>query len=154
VETLPLETRKVFLRFGMVLGKNGGALQRTLPIFKLGLGAVMGKGKNMISWITIDDVIGSIDHIIKHKEISGPVNMTSPYPVTSKKFYKTLAKTLSRPCFLSIPSIFIELIFGQMGKELLDTSSNVYPQKLLTYGYTFIYPDINKAFNHLLEKES
>lgn len=153
VESLPKETRKVFLRFGTVLGKNGGVLQKIIPIFKVMLGGVIGGRKNKISWITIEDLVGSIQHIIDHKEISGPVNLTTPHSVTAKEFYETIAKSLSRPCFLSIPSIFIKLFFGQMGSELLDTSVDVYPKKLLTYGYNFKYPELKGAINHILENK-
>jgi uncharacterized protein (TIGR01777 family) len=143
--------RKVYLRFSMVLGKSGGALQKILPVFRMYLGAIMGSKKTMISWISIQDVLLAIDHIIKTEEIRGPVNMASPTPITSEEFYKEIASQLHRPCFLTIPSFVVKLLFGQMGTELFLTNSNIVPKKLLDSNYLFRHCQIKETLTHILE---
>jgi len=143
---LPEETRCVSLRLGMVLGESGGALKKMLPLFKKGLGLIMGDGKTMISWIRVEDVGFAIEHIISSKMLSGPINLVSPQVVTSKTFYQTLAKTYGRSCFLFFPKLLINLVFGQMGRELFLANANIYPKKLLDSGFHFRYTELKLAF--------
>jgi len=137
--------RVVNIRLGMVLSPNDGALKRMLVPFKLGLGGVIGTGKQYISWIAIEDVLGAIYHIIKNEDIIGPINLVSPNPVTNKYFTKTLAKTLHRPALIPLPSYIAQLFLGEMAKELLLASTRVIPKKLNKSGYHFIYPTLESA---------
>lgn len=146
-------TRKVYLRFAMVLGSSGGALKKIVPIFRLYLGAIMGKRKTMISWISLEDVLLAISHIIKDTSIAGPVNMASPNAVTAELFYNKIAKSLNRPCLVTIPSFMIKLIFGKMGQELFLTDSNIYPKKLLDTNYSFCHCHLKEALTHYLEDQ-
>ncbi|MFN7181720.1 MAG: TIGR01777 family oxidoreductase, partial [Planctomycetota bacterium] len=142
--------RVVNLRFGVVLSRVGGALPSMLVPFKLGLGGKLGNGKQYMSWITIDDVINIIYELILNNNLSGPVNIVSPNPVTNSDFTKTLGKILNRPTIVGVPSFIIRLLFGEMGKSIFLSSLRVYPEKLLSYGYKFLYPDLECALKHVL----
>ncbi len=144
--------RTVFLRIGVVLSPRGGALRRLLLPFKLGLGAKIGSGQQYMSWIGIDDVIGSIYHTIHNEQLYGPVNVTAPNPVTNSEFTKTLGRVLRRPSFFKIPEGVIKLKFGEMGKEILLSSTRVRPDKLLKSGYEFRHPKLKGVLEHLLGK--
>lgn len=141
-------TRIVFARIGIVLSAQGGALKKMLLPFKLGLGGQIGDGKQMMSWIAIEDVVRAIQHILKDRTISGPVNLVSPNPVHNKSFTKTLGKVLHRPTILPMPEFAVRLIFGEMGEALLLSSTAVNPKVLLDTGYKFSYPFLEKALEH------
>ncbi|RVU86107.1 TIGR01777 family protein [Leucothrix sargassi] len=147
-----LGIRTCYLRTGVVLDKNGGALTRMLPPFKLGLGGPIGSGKQYMSWIHRDDIVGIIHHIIEDNTLAGPVNGTAPEPVTSKAFATTLGKTLKRPAFMPLPGFVVKFLMGDMGKELLLSGQRVIPEKALTSGYTFKYPALDDALNVILSK--
>ena len=142
--------RVVFLRIGIVLTPRGGALEQLLPAFKSGLGMILGDGNQMMSWIAEDDFLGVVYHVINNENISGPVNVTAPNPVTQREFSKTLSKAIRRPAILRLPGWIIKPIFGQMGKEVLLSGSCVIPQKLVSTNYNFLYPDLENALVHLL----
>ena len=142
--------RVCYLRTGIVLGSDGGALKPMQIPFKFGLGASLGDGNQWMSWIHIEDVIRSILFIIQNKEISGPVNIVSPNPVINKEFSKTLANSLNRPLFFSIPKVVIKILLGEMGSELLLSSQFVVPEKLIKNGYTFKYTDLNDALKAII----
>ncbi len=144
------ETRLVKIRTGIVLGKNGGALKKMLIPFKLGLGGKIGSGEQFMSWIDIDDAINAINFIIKNNKISGAVNLTSPNPVSNANFSKTLASIVKRPCIFDMPKFITEILFGQMGKELLLKGQKVYPQTLLQNGFEFKYSDLEKSLSKIL----
>ena len=137
-----LGVRTCITRLGVVLGKNGGALEELLPIFRLGLGAKIGSGKQFFSWVHIDDVIGAFNFLIKDKTQKGIYNLTSPNPVTNYRFTKELGKMINRPTVLTIPKFVIKMIFGEMGDKLLLNGSAVYPKKLLDSGYEFQFKTI------------
>ncbi|MDF7807138.1 TIGR01777 family oxidoreductase [Pontiellaceae bacterium B12219] len=143
--------RTVNLRTGIVLSKQGGALAKMLPPFKLGGGGVMGSGKQYMSWISLDDMVEAILCIIKDKTVSGPVNMTAPHPVTNKEFTKTLGKTLKRPTVMPLPSFAARLIFGEMADALLLSSTRVEPVKLVKAGYQFKHHDLKTALEDILK---
>ncbi|PCI08556.1 MAG: TIGR01777 family protein [Gammaproteobacteria bacterium] len=149
-ETLGIRT--CFLRTGIVLGKKGGALSKMLPAFKLGLGGSMGNGGQWMSWVHIDDLIGIMLHIIKHKDIRGAVNGTAPNPVTNKDFSSTLARVLKRPAFMSIPAFVLKLMLGEMAQELLLSGQRVMPEKILAAGYVFQYAELNDALSDVVGK--
>lgn len=141
-------TRVITARFGIILGEEGGALEKLTKIVKLGLGAPIGTGKQWFSWIHKSDLIESIHYLMSHPDISGPVNCTSPYPVTNRELMKSLGKALKRPVFLPpIPGFLIKLVLGEFGNTIIK-GQRVYPAKLMESGFTFRYPtlpiDLNK----------
>ena len=140
-------TRVVHARFGAVLSGEGGALKKMLTPIRLGLGGKLGSGKQWVSWIGIDDVLGACDHCLMREELCGPVNFTSPEPMTQEEFVKTLAKSVHRPAFCHLPSWLVKVVFGEMGKELILSSQKVKPEKLLKTGYAFRNPDIHAALS-------
>lgn len=141
--------RVVNLRFGIVLSTEGGALAKMLPPFKLGLGGVMGSGRQWMSWISRDEIPHIITHILQHEELHGPVNAVSPCPARNREFTQMLAKTLCRPALLPAPRFLLELLLGELGRELLFASTKVQPSRLLESGYVFREPDLTTALNHL-----
>jgi len=146
------DIRTVFLRIDVVLSPVGGALQRLLPSFNMGLGGKVGSGKQYLSWISMDDLIGSVYHAMDDDNLSGPVNLVAPNPVTNLEMTRTLAKVISRPALFTLPAWLIKLVFGEMGKEVLLSSTRVIPEKILAAGYRFRHPDLEGALRHLLGK--
>ncbi len=144
------EIRIVYLRTGIVLSPEGGALKTMLLPFKLGLGGVVGSGKQFMSWIDIEDEIRAIYHCLKTESLHGPVNLTAPNPVTNREFTKTLGKVLSRPTFLPMPAFLARLAFGEMADEMLLASAKIIPEKLQKTGYEFKYPELEDSLKHLL----
>jgi hypothetical protein len=141
-------TRVVTLRTGIVLGRDGGALKQMLLPFKLGIGGKMGSGKQLMSWIHIDDMVAAIMHIQANKQLNGPVNMTANNAVTNKEFSQNFARTLRRPCLFTTPSPVVKCLFGEMSDVLLF-GQNVKPTKLLASGYIFKYCQLTTALDNL-----
>lgn len=146
-----LGIRVINLRIGIVLSKDGGALAKMLLPFQLGLGGEIGNGKQYMSWVDIDDVIGIINHILVDDNIKGPVNVVAPNPVTNKEFTKALGKVLHRPTLLPIPSLGLKIIFGPMADELLIEGQKVMPVKLQASNYKFKYADLESSLRHSLD---
>lgn len=142
--------RVVNLRFGIVLSAAGGALATMLPPFRLGLGGPIGSGEQFMSWIAIDDVIGAVLHALASADLSGPVNTVAPNPVTNREFATTLGRVLSRPALLPLPAFAVKLLFGEMGEELLLSSTRVQPERLKQSGYEFRFPELEGALRHVL----
>lgn len=142
--------RVVNLRIGMVLSPYGGALQQMLPIFKLGLGGKMGSGDQYVSWIVIDDLVRVVDYTIHQEKLAGPLNAVTPYPVTNQEMTKILGHILHRPTFLAMPNFMVELVFGELGKEVLLSSERVKPKKLEDAGFQYQYPHLEEALCKLL----
>jgi uncharacterized protein len=134
--------RTVQLRLGTVLSTRGGALKRLLPFFRWGLGGRLGPGTQYFSWISVEDVVRAILFILKTPSLAGPVNFSSPFPVTNAELTKLLGKALKRPTLLPVPSVMLNLLLGEMGQELLLSSTRVYPQKLLQAGFEFNNPEL------------
>src|SRR5262249_44095656 len=132
--------RTVNLRIGIMVSTTGGALQKMLVPFRMGVGGNMGAGTQWWSWIHVQDLIGSVHHLLKSDLIQGPVNAVSPRPVTNAEFTKTLAAVLSRPAIFPMPAFAARLAFGQMADELLLASQRIEPAKLISSGYPFQYP--------------
>jgi uncharacterized protein (TIGR01777 family) len=143
--------RVVNARFGVILAVNGGALKKMLPPFRLGLGGKVGNGKQWMSWIALDDVIGGINFALAHDSVRGPVNFVAPNPVTNAEFTKTLGKVLSRPTLLPIPAFGVRLAFGEMGEALLLGGQRVAPAVLQTADYQFLFPQLDGALRHALK---
>ncbi|MCM8532219.1 MAG: TIGR01777 family oxidoreductase [Lentisphaeraceae bacterium] len=141
--------RVVKLRIGVVLTPAGGALQKMLPAFKLGLGGPFSSGKQYMSWIAIDDLIDIMAFALEDEKYSGVINAVSPEPVTNKEFSKTLGKVLNRPTVLPVPAAILKMIPGGMGKELFLASNRLEPAKLKELGYEFRHPDLLGTFKHL-----
>lgn len=145
-----LGIRTCLLRTGVVLGKGGGALQKMLFPFKLGLGGTIGKGTQWMSWIHLDDLTGIIVYCIDHDSLEGPVNCTAPNPVNNKIFTKALGKVLKRPTFLPVPVVIVKLLMGQMGEELLLTGKKILPKKIVKKGYKFKFEQVDKALLNIV----
>ena len=147
--------RTVFLRFGIVLSPQGGALGKLLLPFQLGMGGKISSGRQFMSWIGIDDAVGAIHHTIFNDQITGPVNLVSPHPSTNKEFTRILSNVLSRPSCFTIPKKAIEIAFGkEMGRETILSSTRVKPAVLEKVGYQFRHPGLASALAHLLGKNN
>jgi uncharacterized protein (TIGR01777 family) len=146
--------RVVHLRFGIVLSPAGGALAKMLTPFRMGVGGKFGNGRQYMSWIALDDVIGAIRHAIAKPDLSGPVNVTAPNPVTNYEFTKTLGRVLGRPTFFAVPAFAVRLAFGEMADALLLSSTRVEPSRLLATGYSFQFPTLEVALSHLLGRNA
>lgn len=143
--------RVVCLRIGVVLSPKGGALNKMVTPFKIGLGGVIGSGEQYISWIAIDDLVEAILYILTHEEIQGPVNAVSPNPVQNKDFVKALGDVLHRPALFPLPAFAARLAFGEMADELLLSSARVYPMELQKSGFQFKHPQLPEALHSLLK---
>ena len=138
------------LRSGMVLSPTGGALAKQLPLFKLGLGGRFGSGRQWQSWISIDDEVGAIEHLLT-AAVVGPVNLTAPQPVTNSEFTDVLARALHRPHLPFVPSLGPKVLFGtELVRNVLLTGQRVIPAKLTESGYVFRHADFETALRHLL----
>ncbi len=137
--------RVVNLRIGIVLSPRGGALQEMLTPFRLGVGGVVGSGKQYMSWIALTDLIGLIDFLLHREEVAGAVNATGPEPVTNRQFTKALGRALGRPTVLPVPGFAIKLAFGEMGDKLLLHGQRVLPARAQEAGYGFVYRDVASA---------
>jgi uncharacterized protein (TIGR01777 family) len=146
--------RRLIIRTGMVLGPNGGALDRLVQPFRFFLGGHTGTGKQWNSWIHIEDVIQSILFLMESKDLRGIFNLTAPSPLKNKDFCQAIGTVLGRPSWLPIPGFFLKLIFGELAKEALLSSQRVYPKRLKGAGYKFIFPDAKKALADILGKTS
>jgi uncharacterized protein len=146
--------RVVNTRFGIILAANGGALAKMLPPFRMGIGGKIGSGKQWMSWIALDDVIGGIKFALTNEALRGPVNFVAPNPVRNSEFTKALGKALSRPTLFPIPAFGVRLAFGEMADALLLSSQRVEPRKLETSNYQFQYPNLDSALRHVLGKSA
>jgi uncharacterized protein (TIGR01777 family) len=144
--------RVVTMRFGVVFSPAGGALAKMLMPFRMGVGGVVGSGKQYMSWITISDLMGAIIHALKTESLCGAVNGVAPSPVTNAEFTKTLGRVLGRPTVLPMPAFAARLAFGEMADELLLASTRVLPSKMLASGFVFRDPELEPALTNLLAK--
>lgn len=145
-----LGVRTTVLRFGMILSRHGGALPRMLTPFKLGLGGQLGSGRQWISWIALEDVVGVIRSTLQDERFGGPVNVVAPNPVRNADFTRGLASALRRPALLPAPAFALRLALGEMADELLLASQRVKPEKLAELGFRFRYPDLEPALRATL----
>ena len=135
---------------GFVLAKEGGGLAKMLTPFKLGLGGVIGSGKQYMSWIALDDLVRTIKFSLSSHALSGPVNATSPHPVTNREFTKTLGSVLKRPTIFPMPSFAARLAFGEMADDMLIGGVRVEPHVLEAARFDFAYPQLEVALRHIL----
>lgn len=143
--------RTVLLRTGIVLSKDGGALATMLTPFKFGVGGVVGSGKQWMSWISLDDVVGIINFALENENLRGAVNVVAPNPVTNEEFTKTLGEVLYRPTFLPLPAFAVNLVFGEMGDALLLDSTRVEPKRLKEAGFGFEFTELKLAIEHAVK---
>jgi len=136
--------RVVTMRSGVVISRRGGVLARMLPPFRLGLGARLGSGAQVMSWITLADYAAIVSFLLAHPEITGPVNLTTPHPVTNAEFTSALATAVHRPGLLFLPEPALKLALGGVSSDIL-ASARVMPRRLEAAGYRFRYPDLPAA---------
>jgi uncharacterized protein len=144
--------RVVILRLGVVLSSKGGALAKMLTPFRMGVGGIVGSGKQYMSWIAIDDLVRIIIHALKTESFNGPTNAVAPNPVTNAEFTKSLGRALRRPTVFPMPAFAARLALGKMADELLLASARVVPPKLLASGFVFRHPDLESALADLFGK--
>jgi uncharacterized protein (TIGR01777 family) len=146
-----LGIRVVRARFGVILSKQGGALPQMIRPFQFGVGGKIGTGKQWLSWIALDDVIAILRLAVENANITGPLNVISPQPVTNADFTKILATVLHRPALFPVPAYSLRLIFGEMAEALLLSSQRVLPYQLQKLNYQFHHPDLAAALTAILK---
>jgi uncharacterized protein len=144
--------RVVHLRFGVVLSPCGGALRAMLTPFRLGLGGVVGSGRQYFSWITLDDAVRAIVFALQNESLTGPVNIVAPAPCTHREFTRTLGRVLRRPTLLPLPAWLARLLLGEAADALLLAGQRVQPQRLESAGFTFEHPGLEAALRAVLER--
>lgn len=147
---LNLGMRVVHLRLGVVLSRKGGALGRMLPLFRFALGGRLGTGTQWMSWISERDLVSAAWFLMERDDLSGPVNLTAPQPVTNADFTRSLAAAVQRPALLPAPESALRLAFGEMARQTMLASQRVLPKRLENAGFRFQDPDIGSAFRALL----
>ncbi len=143
--------RVVITRFGIILGKEGGALGQMIPLFRKYLGGPLGSGNQWFSWVHIEDLTRAFLFLLEHFEISGPVNFTAPNPVRNRELAKAIGKAMGRPSSLPAPGFMLKLVLGEFGSILLE-GQRVIPQRLLKSGFQFRYPEIEKALQQIIRE--
>jgi uncharacterized protein len=144
--------RVVHPRTGIVLNPKGGALEKLLPFFSLGVGGKIGSGRQWMSWVALTDVVDAFDFLLSDTTLEGAVNLTAPNPATNAEFSKTLATVLGRPAFATVPEFAVKLLYGQMGQETVIAGQRVLPTRLLAAGFRFQYPELEGALRHELDR--
>jgi uncharacterized protein (TIGR01777 family) len=148
-----LGIRVVLARFGIVLAREGGALAKIVLPFKIGAGGKLGSGKQWMSWVALDDVVGILRLAIENASVRGAVNVVAPQPVRNEEFTKVLAKVLHRPALFPAPAFALRLALGEMADALLLSSQRVLPQALEKAGHQFLNADLPSALNSILKKD-
>ena len=144
--------RTLLLRTGIVVDSKAPFLKRQLPLFKLGLGGRLGSKDRWVSWISLDDEIAAIIWLLEHEDISGPVNLAAPNPVTNQEFTKTLGRVLRRPTLLPVPKLFPSMLLGRELIDALTESTRVAPKALTDHGYPFAHPHLEPALRDALDR--
>jgi uncharacterized protein (TIGR01777 family) len=144
--------RVIHPRTGPILSTLGGALAKMLTPFKLGLGGVVGSGKQYLSWITLDDAVAGLCHLVDHQQhFEGPVNLVAPNPVTNREFTHLLGHAIKRPTAIPLPAVAARLALGEMADELLLASQRVSADRLRASGFAFQFPELEGALQHVSE---
>ena len=141
--------RTVQSRFGVIYAKEGGAMQKMLPPFKMGVGGKLGEGHQIVSWIHIDDLVRAFEFIIKTPELKGPINFTTKHTLSNIEQTKILGRVLHRPTFLAVPEFALKIVFGEGSIVMLD-SKDVYPKKLLDSGFEFRFDRFEDALRDIV----
>ncbi|MEI7948076.1 MAG: TIGR01777 family oxidoreductase [bacterium] len=140
------------VRLGVVLSAAGGALKKMLLPFRMGLGGVIGSGKQYMSWVGLDDVVEMIQHVIVNDSLQGPVNLVSPNAISNREFTRLLGHALHRPALFPMPAFAARIAFGEMADDLLLASTRVVPKKLMASRYTFRHPHLEELLKHILSQ--
>ena len=144
--------RVVNARFGVVLSKDGGIIKKLLPVFQLGGGGVIGNGQQYLSWVSLSDAVRALQFLLESPKLSGPVNVVAPQPATNAEFTAAMGKALFRPTILPFPAPAAQLLFGEMGNEMLLGGQRAVPKKLEAAGFVFEDPDILSGVKSALQK--
>ena len=142
--------RVSIMRFGVILGHNGGAMAKLIPAFKMFVGGPLGDGNQWFPWLHIDDLLSAILFVLEHPEINGPLNFCAPNPVRNRELAQALGEALSRPAFMPAPAFMIRLAMGEFGNVFLGSQRSV-PEKLINHGFSFRYPEIKGAIRAIVE---
>lgn len=145
-----LVPRIVFLRTGLVLGKNGGLMEKMLLPFRFHIGSIIGPGNQWMSWIHISDLVKAIRFLIENKNCSGPYNLTAPNPVQMRPFIETIGRTIEKPVRFKVPGLLLKIALGKMARETVLASQNILPAKLLEEQFEFEYRELAPALEDLL----
>jgi uncharacterized protein (TIGR01777 family) len=151
-EAMGAPGRTVCIRTGLVLERDGGALPRMLPPFRIGAGGPVGSGRQYWPWIHRDDWVRLVDWCLRTPGLAGPVNLTAPNPVTSAAFARALGRALHRPAFVPAPGFALRLVLGEMADALLLSGQRAVPAKADQLGFTFKYPELDAALNAIFPK--
>lgn len=142
--------RVVTPRFGVILSRDGGALAKMLPPFRLGLGGVVGSGQQYLSWVTLDDAVAALHHLLFTESLSGAVNVVAPAPATNAAFTHALGQVLHRPTVVPLPEVVVRTLFGEMGEALLLEGARVRPTQLAASGFDFLHPELVSALRAVI----
>jgi len=143
--------RVVNLRFGVVLGKEGGSLAKMMPAFKMGMGGPLGDGKQWVSWVSIHDVARVVEFALDRETLTGPVNVVSPHPVRNKEFAHAIGRALHRPEVVPVPKQMLKFMFGEMAEETVLASTKALPHKLQMEEFQFAHPDLHTALEAIFK---
>jgi len=146
---LPATTRSVSLRFGIILSNEDGALPKMLAPFRYGVGGPIGQGRQMMSWIHIDDTTAAILHALKTQSVVGPVNVVAPHPVSNAEFTREISQTVGLPAVMPVPGFMLKILLGEMSNIILSSAA-VAPEKLIQSGFIFQYPTLKPCLQNLL----
>lgn len=141
--------RATLMRFGVILGKGGGALAKMIPAFKFFIGGPIGSGNQWFPWVHLTDLMAAILFVCEHPQVSGPLNFCAPNPVKNRELANTLGQVLGRPAIMPAPAFMVRAVLGEFGNVLLD-SQRAIPAKLLSHGFKFQYPDIRSALKEVV----
>ena len=141
--------RAALMRFGVILGKGGGALAKMIPAFKFFVGGPIGSGNQWFPWMHLTDLMAAILFVCEHPQVTGPLNFCAPNPVRNRELAKTLGQVLGRPAFMPTPAFMVRAVLGEFAHVLLDSQRTI-PAKLLSHGFEFQYPDIKSAIEEVV----
>jgi len=141
--------RVVLMRFGVILGKGGGALAKMIPAFKFFVGGPIGSGTQWFPWMHLTDLMAAMLFIFEHPQVSGPLNFCAPHPIRNRQLANTLGEVLGRPAIMPAPAFMIRMLLGEFSNVLLDSQHTI-PDKLLSHGFEFEYPDIKSAIKEVV----
>jgi uncharacterized protein (TIGR01777 family) len=145
-----LGVRRAVVRSGLVLGQGGGVWPRLVLPFRFFVGGPLGRGRQAFSWISLEDEVRAIRHLIEREDLSGAFNLTAPGPLRQKEFCRVLGRALRRPCWLPVPAPLLRLLFGEKAKETLLVGQRVVPRRILASGFSFLHPDAASAVAAIL----
>jgi uncharacterized protein (TIGR01777 family) len=141
--------RAALMRFGVILGKGGGALAKMIPAFKSFVGGPIGSGIQWFPWMHLTDLMAAILFVCERPQVNGPLNFCAPNPVRNRDLAKTLGEVLGRPAIMPAPAFMVRAVLGEFGNVLLDSQRTI-PAKLLSHGFEFQYPDIKSALKEVI----